>query len=406
MASSFVDSIIQSMSSGLVSRLSTTLGEPTSNIETGLSTAIRAISASVATRANDPEAMGHIHSMALDPENDLSLPGRTEGMLSRLTSGSGGNTSWDFIQSLLLGNRMSNMSDSLASYAGVSSATAKSLFAMAMPLVMSYLGKMIRTDHLDTSGLSNRLAAERGSIIAGLPAALSKFYPSAGDMSATIPPRVAAASHVAASAQRTQRTALNWVLPAALAALAIWAVASFFPHSRAPEYARQDRLPRVTAPAPPAVGTSGIVKREMPGDVVFRFRPNGTESRLLAFVRTSGPVTTDNWFEFDQLDFNTGSAVLRSGSMEQISNVADILKAYPAASVKIGGYTDNTGDPAANKQLSKMRAEAVRDALERRGIDGSRLSAEGYGDEHPVADNNTAEGRAQNRRVAILVTSR
>ena len=151
MASSFVDSIIQSMSSGLVSRLSTTLGEPTSNIETGLSTAIRAISASVATRANDPEVMGHIHSMALDPENDLSLPGRTEGMLSRLTSGSGGNTSWDFIQSLLLGNRMSNMSDSLASYAGVSSATAKSLFAMAMPLVMSYLGKMIRTDHLDTS---------------------------------------------------------------------------------------------------------------------------------------------------------------------------------------------------------------------------------------------------------------
>jgi len=139
---------------------------------------------------------------------------------------------------------------------------------------------------------------------------------------------------------------------------------------------------------------------------VFRFRPNGTESQLLAFVRTSGPVTMDKWFEFDRLNFNTGSAVLQSGSMEQISNVADILKAYPAATVKIGGYTDNTGDPAENQRLSKMRAEAIRDALEKRGIDGSRMSAEGYGDEHPVADNNTAEGRAQNRRVAILVTSR
>ena len=407
---SFVDSIIQSMSSGLVSRLSTTLGEPTSNIETGLSAAIRAMSASVATRANDPDAMSQIHSMALDPENDLSLPGRTEGLFSRLTSGSGGSTSWDFMQSLLLGNRISNMSDALASYAGVSTATAKSLFAMATPLVMSYLGRMIRAEHLDASGLSNRLAAERGSILAGLPPALSKFYPSAGDMSATIPPH-AAASHIAANARR-QRTALNWVLPAALAALAIWAVASFFPHARVPQHARNEP-PRVTAPAParalptpPAVGTSGVIKRELPGDVVFRFRPNGTESQLLAFVRTGGPVTVDKWFEFDRLNFNTGSAVLRGDSMEQISNVADILKAYPAATVKIGGYTDNTGDPAENQRLSKMRAEAIRDALEKRGIDGSRLSAEGYGDEHPVADNNTAEGRAQNRRVAILVTSR
>jgi K(+)-stimulated pyrophosphate-energized sodium pump len=98
--------------------------------------------------------------------------------------------------------------------------------------------------------------------------------------------------------------------------------------------------------------------------------------------------------------------VLESDSKEQLSNVAAILKAYPAAAVKIGGYTDTTGDSAANRRLSKMRAEAVRDELRAMGIDASRLTAEGNGDQHAVADNNTAAGRMQNRRVAIRVTAK
>jgi outer membrane protein OmpA-like peptidoglycan-associated protein len=74
--------------------------------------------------------------------------------------------------------------------------------------------------------------------------------------------------------------------------------------------------------------------------------------------------------------------------------------------VKIGGYTDNVGRAEANTQLSRARAESVRDALQRLGVDSSRVQAEGYGDQHPIADNNTSEGRANNRRVAILVTEK
>jgi outer membrane protein OmpA-like peptidoglycan-associated protein len=154
---------------------------------------------------------------------------------------------------------------------------------------------------------------------------------------------------------------------------------------------------------PGAVATSGFVIRELPGGVSLQFPPNGTEARLLEFIKGSGRQT---WFEFDRLHFGTDSAVLESGSQEQLSNVAAILKAYPAASLKIGGYTDNTGDPAANRQLSQERAEAVRDELIGMGIDASRLTAEGYGEQHPIADNDTAEGRMQNRRVAIHVTAR
>jgi OmpA-OmpF porin, OOP family len=400
MAASIVDTIAQSMSSGLISKLSTATGETTSNIETGLGAAIRAMTASAAMRANDPAAMDQIHKMALDPDNDFSVPGRVEHFFSRATTGSSQATSSDLIQSLLLGNRVSNMSDSLARYAGVSNATARSLFGIAASLVLSYIGKMIRTDRLDASALANRLAAERESIVSGLPAALAKFYPSEGtarrDVAAAIPSREPVAPAIV---PEKRRSALTWAVPAALAALVIWGLGSFFGNTRAPEIARH-------APMPGAVGTSGVVRHELPNRVRLQFRPSGTEARLLAFIRGTSPVTKEEWFEFDRLNFETGSAVLKSNSREQLANVAAILKAYPAASVKIGGYTDNAGDQAANLRLSQMRAEAVRDQLERMDIDASRLTAEGYGDQHPIADNSTAEGRMQNRRVAILVTSK
>ena len=399
---SIVDTIAQSMSSALISQLSTTTGDTTSNIETGLSAAIRAMTASVAMRADDPGAMEQIHAMAIDPASDLSSPDRTEELVSREISGSNGTSPSDFLQSLLLGNRMSNMSESLASYAGVSTATARSLFGIATSLVLSYLGRMIRADRLDPSALSDRLAAERESTVAGLPPALSKFYPSVEATAQSILPTIPlgaplAADHVATTAAEKRRATLTWAVPAAIVALGVWTIVGYFSMMRTPEYS-DDGLP--------AVGTSGFEKRELPDGVKLRFPPTGTEARLLTFIQSSEPETRENWFEFDRLHFETGSAVLKNDSTEQLSNIAEILQGYPLVSLKIGGYTDNIGNPATNMRLSEMRAEAVRDQLQGMGIDPSRLTAEGYGDQHPVADNSTAEGRAQNRRVAIRVTSK
>ena len=84
---------------------------------------------------------------------------------------------------------------------------------------------------------------------------------------------------------------------------------------------------------------------------------------------------------------------------------ADILKAYPAVHLKIGGYTDNVGDEAANLALSQARAASVVNELVSMGIAADRLEAKGYGEEHPVATNGTEEGREQNRRVAFQVTA-
>jgi outer membrane protein OmpA-like peptidoglycan-associated protein len=86
--------------------------------------------------------------------------------------------------------------------------------------------------------------------------------------------------------------------------------------------------------------------------------------------------------------------------------MVEILKAYPTVHLKIGGYTDNVGDPAANFKLSDERAKSVRNEMIKMGVEPSRLLAEGYGEQYPVASNDTEEGRAQNRRIAVRVTKK
>lgn len=113
-----------------------------------------------------------------------------------------------------------------------------------------------------------------------------------------------------------------------------------------------------------------------------------------------------NWISFDRLQFESGKTTLKPSSEEQLKNVAAILKAYPEVSLKIGGYTDNTGDAASNLKLSKERAVNVMNRLVAMGIDASRMEADGYGQKFPVGDNNTDLGRAMNRRIDVKVSKK
>jgi outer membrane protein OmpA-like peptidoglycan-associated protein len=150
-----------------------------------------------------------------------------------------------------------------------------------------------------------------------------------------------------------------------------------------------------------------FIERQLPSGIKLNFPMNGIESRLIAFIEDPARrVDNETWFSFDRLEFETDSAELRGTSNEQLRNIAEILKAYPQVNVKIGGYTDNVGDDAYNVNLSSQRANNTMNALADLGIDRSRMAAEGYGKEHPVADNATPEGRQRNRRIDILVTKK
>src|SRR5690606_26070786 len=134
---------------------------------------------------------------------------------------------------------------------------------------------------------------------------------------------------------------------------------------------------------------------------------DGVEGRLIQLIENrSQPLQRNQWFEFDRLNFQTGSSNLTPDSRAQVQNIADILNSYPNAKIKIGGYTDNVGDPVSNQRLSEARAQRVMTELITLGISALRLEAEGYGEQHPIADNSTSEGRARNRRTAVRVLER
>ena len=99
--------------------------------------------------------------------------------------------------------------------------------------------------------------------------------------------------------------------------------------------------------------------------------------------------------------FDLGKATIRKESYAVLQNIADIMKEYPNAKFEIEGHTDITGSLALNERLSKERAASVKDYLTTIGMDGNRLTSEGYGPSRPIATNKTAAGRQQNRRVEI-----
>lgn len=103
--------------------------------------------------------------------------------------------------------------------------------------------------------------------------------------------------------------------------------------------------------------------------------------------------------------FPSGKSTMDATAEAQVKKLADFMNEYPQTTVEIGGHTDSSGAAAINTKLSQARADAVRKtAIDKYGIDASRISAKGYGSSQPIADNKTAEGRATNRRVEGVVS--
>lgn len=102
--------------------------------------------------------------------------------------------------------------------------------------------------------------------------------------------------------------------------------------------------------------------------------------------------------------FATGSAQLFPGGREKLRQFAGVLARYPRSTVEVVGHTDSRGSEATNMDLSKRRAQSVVDELVAGGVSAARITSRGMGASQPVADNSTAEGRGQNRRVEINVT--
>jgi outer membrane protein OmpA-like peptidoglycan-associated protein len=102
--------------------------------------------------------------------------------------------------------------------------------------------------------------------------------------------------------------------------------------------------------------------------------------------------------------FDTGKYSLKSSTKISLAKVSGILLAYPGLKVQVEGYTDSVGGDEYNQKLSEDRAATVKDFLTSQGVSANNITSQGFGKTNPVAENSTAEGRAQNRRVNLVVS--
>lgn len=394
------------------------LGETETATSRGMQASLAAVLGGITSKAGDAGTMRQVLDVVRQAPASANLGADAQKLATGLVPGAMPAGPAGTLLDTLFGGRMGAVGDAIARTAGFRNTTSgSSLLAVAAPLVLGLLGTRVREGGMNAAALANLLAGERQNVLANLPAGLTNLM--GGGLAA--PGAGGALRGAAQQGEQLIGQSLKpkanrfWPVAAVLAvAIVAWLVATRdTTPMRVPTVALETAAARTGAvvqagatEAGAAAGKLGaFVRRALPGGVELNVPSNGIESKLVAFIEDrTRPVNDTTWFDFDRLNFASGSATVLPESREQLDNIVAVLKAYPNVHGKIGGYTDNVGNAAANLRLSQRRADAVMQALVQSGVPASRLQAEGYGDKHPVADNSTEDGRARNRRIALKVT--
>mgnify|MGYP000662237453 CR=1 FL=1 len=166
-----------------------------------------------------------------------------------------------------------------------------------------------------------------------------------------------------------------------------------------------------TAPPPPAPKAEAAPPPPPPpnpdldGDGVLNERDKCPNTRPGAVVDLDG-CEVEAVIELEGVYFDFDKATIKPEGIVVLNEAAALLQKHERVVVEVAGHTDSVGTDAYNQKLSERRANAVRDYLSSKGVKASRLTARGYGESRPVASNDTKEGRAENRRVELVILDR
>lgn len=406
MSASVFSSLFNLLDSSSINEIAGRLGEPGLAVSRGLESSTASLISSLAGRSSDSNSMSQIFDLVTPAPSEINvsnLASAVAGSADASASTSSLLDSGKKFLSLAFGANHSSIVDAISRLTGLRASSATSLMSMAAPLLMTALGRLVRSDRLTQRQLGSVLVYESAGIQNLLPAELQHRFESTAPAEATPDLNSRPLSISTVPEPRPSLPAWLWLLAALLLIpLLLWLFNR--------EHVRQvsQATPAVTERSRlGAVDLGEFVIRKLPGNVALNVPQLGVESRLLAFIQDPSRNVDDiTWFDFDRLLFNTDSAQLRPESQEQLRNIAAILTAYPDVQIKVGGYTDNTGDPQTNLKLSQDRADGVVAELISFGIEPDRLESQGYGAEHPVADNSAEAGRARNRRISMRVTQK
>lgn len=341
------------------------------------------------------------------------------------------------ILSGLFGAKSANISDAVAQKAGISKERTDGLLSAVVPIVLAYLTNWMKKKDWSFANLMGNLTENKSAIATALPAGLSAaaFFDFTSSNTNSIPPAkdpvmtkpMAEQANTTTppppnvEEEKSENNWLNWLLWLVLIVLLLWLVIrSCNRNKEAEQVVPADTTEIVTDTITNTVLVNGTlneygdwvyevgndIELTLPDGVVLQVGSRSVEYRLVEFINSNKPVDKDTWFSLDRLYFETGSATLKPQSQQQVKNIAAIMKSYSDVNLKIGGYTDNTGSEDLNMRISQERANVALQSLVDLGVSADRLKAEGYGAQHPIANNETEEGRAQNRRIDVRVSAK
>jgi len=411
MSSNLLDLLKGYITPDVISKASSLLGESESGISKAVSATIPTLLTGLVNKSNDSSAMGSVMNLVSETGSSGSILSDLPSLLTgSSTEGEGIGSK---LLSLLFGDKSSSVTDLISGVGGIRSSSAGALLGMLGPMILGHFSK----SGLSSSGLTNLLLSEKNNILSEAPRGLSSVMGFADSYKHEAKSAVSAVSGSSAGGGFPK-----WLLPLLLFGVGLIALYFFT------QQCNKDKLPDAnlesatdslnvgmdslgaevedaTVEVDEALGN--FLKFKLPNGVELNAPEFGIEYRLVEWMNDKTKVVDKTtWFNFDRLLFETGKSTLRPESKDQLENISTIMDAYPSMEIKLGGYTDNVGDPAANLKLSDERAKSVMAELVKLGVKPERIAAEGYGEQHAIASNETEEGRAQNRRIAIRITKK
>ncbi|ASZ13629.1 OmpA family protein [Chitinophaga pendula] len=417
----------------VVGKAADQLGESEGGIQKALGGIVPTVLAGLLNKAGGTpgEAAG-----ALDIAKEAAGADTQHSIFHALTNNAGGLAGQGIdLLGRLFGDKVSSIAGMISSFAGIKSTSAQALLSAAAPAALGVAGQYANQHNLGPSGFTEFLNSQKDKILSAVPGGfnlagllglgnLGELGKRLGGLTGHVADGVRdTAGRVTGAATGAANKASGnrwlWSLILILAAIILlWylmkgcggkhstdSVTTTDSTVTAAHSGDSVAAPGVAAPAASEAVRENI-QVTLPDGTVLDAYKGGIEDQLVQFLKDdSKSAGKDVWFDFDNLNFKTNSAEITDESKKQVTNIAAILKAFPKVKIKIGGYTDKSGDDAVNLRISQSRAEAVDNELKRlHAAAGQLLGAEGYGSKFAKASANAPdEERKKDRHISISV---
>lgn len=385
-----VQTVIGALSPDMIGNLSSVLGESSGSVSKGVSAAAPALLAAALQQSSTSSGAGGLLSLISQATGGGNPLDRLPALLGDGAARAGLLSQGKTLTDSLLGGNAGAVTSGLASFAGIKGGSATQLLSLAAPLVLGAIGKALGGPPT-ASGVQTLLSDQRASILGALPPGLGSLFGLGG---ATPAARAAPAASGGGFGK-----IMPWLIAAAVVLALIFGLRNCGSKrtETPPPTVKTEAVPAPT-PAPVAAAPETLT---LPGGATITVLPTSIGYGVTKFLESNeaAPKT----FVFDNLNYETASNALTPESKPTIDTLVLILKAYPNVRAQVVGYTDNQGDPAANKTLSDARAATVKKELSAQGIAGERIETVGRGEADPIADNATEDGRAKNRRTELVI---